>query len=240
MSFHRVIAVGLMGSMVSLNAARAGETTLPSVTVFGTAVKEVVPDELNWSLTVHNQGANLGEVAKLHAALVARVLELLKEKGIDADDTQTADMRFGDNWEYRDNSRVKNGYFATTDVSFKMTDLGKYRDVWMGLAEVREVTVESVTLDSSKRIETQNETRRKALEAARDKARDMAKTLGAEIGEPLAVEETQDVTDVWSNPLSNSLSRDDAGDSSGGGGFSPGRIPVRIRVKVSFRLVGNG
>ena len=236
----RMAVISLIGASLLASSSVAADQPVPHVSVFGTATKEVAPDLLRWNLRVSNKGGNLKQVAEKHAGLVSELLRVLKEKGIREEKLQTTDMRFGENWEYRNNSRVLDGYEATTDVAFESTELDQYRDVWITLAGMTGVSISNVSLDVSNRIDVQNETRKMALVAARNKAREMAQALDAEIGEPMTIEEVQDEYGVW-NALGNAVSYDDAsGAGREGAPLSPGLIPVKIRVRVAFRLIANG
>jgi uncharacterized protein len=217
----------------------ADEIQLPRVSVSGTAVIEVVPDEMVWSVEVRNQNAQLDGVAAEHTKIVASVLGLLKEMKIDEKKLQTSRMEFGENREYVANSWVKSGYYAKTDVSFTLTNFNQYQPLWTGLAKIPRVSVGNVSYDNSKRIEHRKESRRKALEAAKDKAIEMAKVLGSEVGEPLLIEEDSSIGEGWQgnyNALNNLRTIEDAApreDSL----LALGTIPIRARVKVDFRLV---
>ena len=236
----RMAVISLIGASLLASSSVAADQPVPHVSVFGTATKEVAPDLLRWNLRVSNKGGNLKQVAEKHAGLVSELLRVLKEKGIREEKLQTTDMRFGENWEYRNNSRVLDGYEATTDVAFESTELDQYRDIWITLAGMTGVSISNVSLDVSNRIDVQNETRKMALVAARNKAREMAQALDAEIGEPMTIEEVQDEYGVW-NALGNAVSYDDAsGAGREGAPLSPGLIPVKIRVRVAFRLIANG
>ena len=51
------LATLAFGLLAFASAAHAAETELPHITVQGTAMIKVVPDLMEWSLTVRNQGA---------------------------------------------------------------------------------------------------------------------------------------------------------------------------------------
>jgi uncharacterized protein len=231
----------VLGMLTFAVAARSADVELPHITVYGTATTQVVPDQMLWSLTVRNQGSTLPTVAEQHATIVRQVRAFLRDAGIKEADVQMANMEFGENWEYRSSSRVMEGYFASTVVTFRTADLKAYKHLWIGLAGIPGVTVDRVAYDHSKRIGFQNETRRNALLKAKEKALDLAKTLGSEIGEPLLIEEDLWASEGWSasNPASNLVLNNVANQNSDAAktDVAPGRIPIRMRVKVSFRLI---
>lgn len=239
-NMKKFLASFAVGALL-LTASLADEIKLPHVTVYGTARTEVTPDEMIWALRVENKGAVLEEVANEHAKHTEALLTFLKAGKVDEKTLQTSRMEFGQNWEYRSNTRIREGYFAATAVTFKIKDFGRYENLWLGLAKMPVVSVESVSYDHSKRIEFRNETRQKAVLAAREKAVTLAKTLGSDIAEPLSLEEDLQTSEGWSaNLAANNVANVKPGSDEaelGSAGLSLGTIPITARVKASFRLV---
>jgi len=219
----------------------ADEIQLPHITVFGTATTEIVPNEMLWSVEVRNKNMNLESAAMEHGKVVQSVLTLVKELKLDEKSIQTSRMEFGENQEYTSSSWVKSGYYAKTDICFKATDFDAYEKLWVGLAKISGVSVQSVAYDHSKRIDYRNETRQKGLQAAKEKASTMAKALGSEIGEPLLVEEDLSVSEGWQGNLAvqtfNNRQTVDDGNMRDNEQIALGTIPIRARVKTSFRLL---
>lgn len=216
--------------------AYAGDLDLPHITVFGTATTIVTPDRMVWHITVQNKGGNLQDVAEQHSTIVKSVLKFLRETKVPENEIQTASMEFGENWEYKNESRVKEGYFASTNISFKIEDFHQYEPLWIGLARISHVSVDEIYYDHSKEIDYQNETRQKALLVAREKAITLARTLGSRIGEPLLIEEDIPPQDFLSRSrYSNIVMQEN--DSSKEEGIAPGKITIRMRIKTAFRLI---
>jgi uncharacterized protein YggE len=229
----------LLALSAMLSSAVAADNELPHVAVYGTATTQVQPDLLRWRLSVEGVGAEVAAVADAHAADVAAVLEFLKQQKIPAKEIQTAHVELSEHREYRRESWIKEGYEASTAVSFTSKDLGQYRTLWLGLSRLNGVSVKAAVWDSSRRIPVQNETREEALKAAKEKATNMAAALGMKLAEPLAIEEIAVESDVFSvsSMSSNRLVTRSEGDDEGGSMVAPGSIEVRVRVKVTFRIV---
>jgi len=223
--------------------AKSSDLEIPHITVSGTAITKAVPDKVVWWVRIKNTGADLRKVAEKHAEMTASLIKEVKSFGVDDKDIQTARMEFGEHMVDRGRQRVKEGYEATTEATFALADLAKYKDVWLRMADTSGLTVRSVSYDLSKRIELQKETRRKALLAAREKAGVMAETLDAKVGEVLSISEDLAAAEGWNggNGIFNSVAQASSvagnGDGEGGDVIAPGTIPIRIRVQVSFRLV---
>lgn len=233
--------IGVLLVAFAAASAFGDETQLPHITVFGTAKTDVVPDQMIWSLKVENKGFELGSVASDHTKMVEAVLGFLKGLKVEEKTIQTSRMEFGENWEFKSSSRVREGYVASTAISFKITDFELYKRLWIGLAKIPSVTVEDVAYDHTKRIEYQNETRRKAILAAKDKAASLAEAVGSEIGEPLLIEEDLSVSEGWqasrANAALNNLRALGGEPSERSDGLAPGTIPITARVKAAFRLI---
>jgi hypothetical protein len=231
------IISGLLSVLIA-NAACGEEISPPHVTVFGTATIEVIPDQMVWSLKIESKGPMLDVVAGEHAKAVEAVLNLLKDAKVEGKVIQTSHMEFGENREYRDSKWVKEGYFAATSVSFKITDFELYQKLWLGLAKIPQVSVESVEYDHTRRIEYQNETRQKAVLAAREKAAAMARALGSEIGDPLLLDEDVAEESHWgSNSARNNLRVISNDEEPQAQSLALGTIPIKTRVRASFRLM---
>ncbi|MBM9616949.1 SIMPL domain-containing protein [Desulfobulbus rhabdoformis] len=219
--------------------ALATDIELPHIVVYGTSVLEITPDEMFWTLNVTNKASSVETVAKQHSEIVKSVIIFLGKASIDIDDIQTSRMQFGENWGYKNNSRVREGYFASTQVSFTLTAFDKYKKLWSGLANIKNVSIENVSYDHSQRIEFHSKTRGKALLAAKEKAITMANALNASIAEPLLIEEDLSFDKIPMNQniliVNEASSRDEP--HSLGGSFALGKIPIRARVKVAYRLI---
>jgi uncharacterized protein YggE len=228
------ILIFLMLIFLKATAVQAGDIEVPHITVYGTAVKKVVPDKMLWNVQVMNKDQLLEDATKKHINIVERVTRLLNSEDI-REDLQTTRMEFGENWNYRNGNRLKEGYFARTYISFSMTDFSKYEKIWLGLAAINDVSVLNVDYDHTERIHIQNETRIKALQEAKNKAAILAESIGSKTAEPIVIEEEWGGDDVIVNSTraleaTTFSNRENAS-------VSPGLISVRMKVKASFRLI---
>ena len=214
-------------------AVNAEDLKLPHVSVYGTAETKAVPDEMIWSLSIQSKGNEVAQVAAVHDKKVAKVLAFIKEQKIEDKEVKTSRIRLSENWVNRGRERVKEGYVASTGITFKSKHLDQYQKIWMGVAQLPDVSVGGISFDSSQRIKIQNETRLKALTMAKEKAAAMAKALGASIHEPLVIAETGPT--VYQGGMRNSvMAMQQAG--AAGTSIAPGTISVTSRVQVKFRI----
>ena len=225
----------LVLAMTFYSSVTAEEIDIPHIAVFGTAITEITPDKMIWYLNASNKALELDKTAFDHSVIIKEVLGFLKEMNIPQDNIQTSRMNFGENWVYRNKSRVKEGYEANTFISFTVEDLNIYNELWMGLSKISGISIASISYDSSKRIDTQNSTRKKALLSAKEKAETLADTLSAKLGEILIIEEDLSTERKYLNIMTQSRSTE-GGDESNDT-LALGKIPITQRVKVVFRLI---
>ena len=229
--------LSMMGLVLFLSSfgIRAAENQLPHVSVTGIATEKVAPDVMNWQLKVESKGADLKSVAVAHTKTAARVLEILKTFKIETDKTQTTGMSFGEEWRYRSGSRVKEGYKASTNISFQLKDFSIYNGLWTRLSTVKNVSVSGVSYDYSKRKALQSKMRVKALLNAKSRAVELAETLGSKVGEPLVIEEGRQNQVAYRS--SNRLMASDSVGGSGQSSVASGQIEIKMEVSVKFRLL---
>lgn len=209
------------------------------IVVFGTAEKEVKPDKLIWFLNANNKNNKLEDAAEDHNRIVNQVIGFLKSIGVEQKEIQTSEMQFGENWIFMNQSQVREGYFASTNISFTNTDLEKYKDIWIGLSKIGNVSIIRTQFDVVKRIDIQNEVRKMALLKADEKAQTMANTLSMTIGKPIIIEEDQSINDrPWEGFLSNQVYADNIRSSQNASDevIAPGRLKINARVRVEFEL----
>ena len=206
----------------------------PHVTVYGTATTSVAIDQMDWKIRISNKEPGLEEVAKAHSSTVQSVLDFLMENDLPEHCIQTSGMEFGEHFvSSKLKGRVRDGYQASSSINFKVTDLSKYKDLWSGISRMKNVSLNGITYDNSKRIKHQNETRKKALLAAKEKAETLAITLDSEIGKPLFIEEER--FGYSRNNFNNVYATNEQAVINDA--FAPGQIPITVQIKASFLLV---
>lgn len=242
----RKTAIILITLVAAILVSDAAENP-PHVTVYGTATTSVAVDEMNWKIRINHKNPSLEEVAKAHNSTVQEVLDFLMENELPQHCIQTSGMEFGEYFvTSKLKGRVREGYQASSSVNFKvvitstndndldrLNFISKYKDLWTGISQMENVSLNGITYNNRKRIKHQTETRNKALLAARDKAQKLAQTLDSEIGKPLFIEEERfgysnsNNSNVYATNEQAILNE----------GFAPGQIPITVQIKASFSLV---
>lgn len=208
---------------------------VPHIIVFGTAETEAVPDNLLWTTSVKSRGNTVAVVADEHAKDVASVLDYLVESGLSSKEIKTSSMQLQENWVYRNNSRLQEGYYALTSISFKTSEFESYLNYWKQLSTFNNLTIKGVNFDVSNRIEIQHKTRIAAALKAKEKAISLSEALNSRIVEPLLIEEISGYSPAPRNAMMKMEMRGAPNDNSP---ISPGTETVRAQVKTVFRISG--
>lgn len=226
------LIIQLLLLVIPLSYASA-EFSEPHIIVFGSAETEVIPNKLLWNISIKNTDAALDTVAERHAADVAEVLDYLLESGISKENVKTSRMQLMENFVYRNNSRIKEGFYALTHISFQTTDFDKYLEYWKKLSSFPHLAITDVAFKIADYQKIQNKTRVAAAHNAKAKAKDLAEAMDAVINSTLLIEEISSSTPF---PRNRVATMETAGLANGSSPISPGKEMVRAEVKVVFGL----
>lgn len=214
----------------------AADSPVPQITVFGTATIQAQPDLLRWSLQIADQGTALPALAERHASNTDALFRVLKTLSIQPEDIQSSRMQMSEYSELIDGKWTRNGFQATTDVSFVTRDLDDYRETWLALASRSGVSIRYTSWDISERIALQNRARIDALHSSKAKAEQMAGALGATIAEPMLIEEIVSEDPLGGLGAESNMVNLEAGPHRHQEPVAPGTVSIQSRVRVAFRL----
>ena len=228
-----IAAIGLV--YLALAQVRAADDARKprSITVTGTAVVRMVPDEVTIRLRIETLDKDVRKSKADCDAGVKKLLALAKEMQIETRDVQTANAVIASVSEKESDRWVWKGYKSTVDVLVKLRQLGGY-DEFIARAVEGSVLLEGIGFSSSQAVQKRGEARLMALRAAREKAAAMAAELDQKIGPPLSV--VEEGARSWSGFLENTareVTTDTAPDATV---LAPGQIDIFAQVTVEFEL----
>jgi uncharacterized protein YggE len=224
--------VSLLLGFAGLLSASA-DAPVRKVTVIGTAIIKVVPDEMHWTVQVSINDATLAKAKDRHDASLDAALKYIKGLGDAAKDLQTGGIRFDKNLYPGDNPEArKNPFSCSTQFTFTLTDFSQYGPIADVLSKLDGVQVQSVDYASSLEAPTRRDALKRALLDAHDKASDLAVTANCYIDKPLEIDE-QDAFDVHPEMMNTMM----AARSSGGTPDAvAGQIQITGKVIVTYDL----
>jgi len=206
----------------------------PVIEVQGTAKIKVVPDMMKWSLSIRIDSEDVIDAKKENDRSVIKVLDLLKDKGVDPKDIQTGGVKITKNYDYYGTKVLK--FNVSNDIWFTLNEISRYDEFTSELIVINNLYINSTQLEYSKAIETRILARADALLAAKKKAEEMADVLGQAVGKPILIQEEQG--NYYGYSQSNTLSYEPGYTLTGTGTtFSEGTINVEGKVKAIFELI---
>ncbi len=211
------------------------DPVLRKVTVVGTCILHVVPDQMKWGVQVSISDSTLAKAKARHDESLAAALKFIKGLGGAVQDLQTGGIRFDRNLYPGDDAFARrNPYSCSTQFTFTLTDFNQYGPICDALAKIDGLQVQSVDYATSKEAETREDALKKALLNAHDKANDLAVTADCYIDRPLEIVEQYD------SPEINPGLRNDFAPAGPAGPGTPaavaGQIEINARVNVTYDL----
>jgi uncharacterized protein YggE len=202
------------------------------IDVSGTAIVKIPADIIFFNLQVKYVTQTIAESKKQVDSSIARLMIILKKYRIKEDDISQSPIILGKNYEYNDNKRVMTGYFASSDISFYLSDLTKYLDLSNELAANQEIEVVSSGYSVSDLEKYSFEAYEKALKAAEKKAAFMCNTLGVKTGKILQIDEN---TRWGGSPVVNSVEMFKSDGAEAGQPIS-GKVSITRTVNVRYEI----
>ncbi len=229
-------------SILLLLAAGSGvfaqnQSQLPLITVSGSAVVRVVPNEIDLSLGVETRATSLQEAQQKNETKTKAVVESLKASGVEAKDLQidfiSVEPSFG-----QDDKRKEAAFYAVKRrIAAKVRDVTKFETALTASIKAGATQVEQFEYQSSDLRKHRDAARSLAVRAAKEKAQLFAKELGVKVGKAHSIQES---TYNWANSwggIQNNLRVQASGDEeSDRQGMAVGMIGISARVEVSFLL----
>ncbi|MBK1791683.1 SIMPL domain-containing protein [Persicirhabdus sediminis] len=203
----------------------------PHVSVVGSAKLELFPDYMEWVFVVNTEGADPEIVVSEQKEKMKYVKTFLSGNGISIENMRISRVRLNE-LAGSNGGKGKESYRAINTVVFTSTEFGKYEVIWVGLAKMPSVNIQTVDFELNDEKEQQAKARVKAIDAAKLKARAMAGSLGMALGEPILIEDHTGA-DRYIHGVLPALDTE-----TDGTGVSPtrGTIPIRSLVQVKFAI----
>lgn len=199
-----------------------------SLTVSGHGTVYTVPDTLVARLTISVLRPTVTEAADVAGQVADNVRAALLAAGVDRSDIQSTDYSINSDYNYRNNSRVFEGYRVrhTYTVRLDVASAGKAIDA-AAAASWDALEIDHTNLSVEAEDSLIAEARTAAWKDALAQASDLAATAGLTIGTPLSITESSNVTPpdpYWYG----------ADGANGEEPFEPGRLAVSVTLRVEF------
>jgi len=227
-----VLAVlGLLGAL----PARAEDDR--SISVTGVAERRVAPDMATLTMAVVSDALEPADARGDADAIVARVLEALRSRGIADGDIDSSSLQVSPQYRWREERRERQltGYQVKRNLTVRLTDLDRLGELLVALSEAGVNQIQPPTLGLLDREAMYREVLAAAAMNARERAEVLAETLDVELDGVLSVR-TQDASPPPAPvPYERAMMAADAGDGAAAS-YQSGDLNFRVHLYVTFAL----
>lgn len=199
----------------------------PHISVRGTAEVRVPPDFATVICTikcVHDDAAVAKDTADRRSQ---NLITTSKELGIATADVTSSQIAIAPDYTWSDGAKKYNGTSVSREISIVVRDLSKYSPLINLLADLPISALTKVTMDTSRRDETEQEVIRAAVEDARRSANTIAEQLGGKLGPAISIHAS-----VRSFHIAGASREIDRGADA----FEPGTIEISHELHATFKL----
>lgn len=238
---NKVIPLTLVVSILLGRPTASAQVTTdtPRITVSGSAVIRVAPDEVNLTLGIETRDKTLAATQADNQRRTTAVITMLKNAGIAATDIRTDRVSVAPQYERYDSLNIAH-YAMRQTVAVKLKNLDQFSSLVASALEVGASHVDNIEFVTSEIRTHRDRARTKALKAAREKATAMAAELGVKPTKVLSITEGSTSYSPWrvspANLMANAVQIAESGPSEPDGGLALGLISVSAEVSVSFAI----
>ncbi len=197
--------------------------------VSGQGSLEVEPDMGYVSMHVRREGSDPAELRREIDKVVRAILKLVRNLKIAESDVTTAALSINPRYRRRDSETVVDGVIATQTILITLRDLDLFGRLLNRSLEEGVNNVDPIRLDTSRRVELENQALEVAMKDAREEAARVALGLDLRLGQALNVQ----VVSHSPRPQMALMEMRSAGNSAS---FNPGLIRVERNVQVTFAI----
>lgn len=220
-------------AMAQTSPAPAART----ITVSGVGTVEAEPDEATVQFAVVTRAETAEAARRQNAEAAEQAMNAVRELGIAERKIQLLNLRLDEEWEYRNNERIRKGYIARRDVRVTIEDLDLVPRLVTEVVQQGANELGGIQYGLQSREAVEDEAIREALARAREKARLMAAALDVSIGSVRQIVEGG-VSVPQPPPVMYARAgmAMDMNEGDHPGAYAAGEITVRATVSVTFEL----
>ena len=188
-----LFALYLISSLAALTPALASDDEAPKRTISlnGTGTVKLAPDIVTISTGVESEAVVAKDALAKNTASMTKVIEELKQSGIEARDIQTTNFSVEPRYDIRDEDKAPKlvGYHVTNSVFITVRDITKLGEVLDKIVSLGANSIGGISFGVANREAVENEARKLAMADAIAKAKLFAEAAGAKLGEVMTISE---------------------------------------------------
>lgn len=237
-----LVAVLLVFNFVGFGAATPVSANIQTfdedvIAVYGQGKISIQPDVAYITCGIENLDADPQQAQDYNAAQMDKVMDSIRNAGIDDADIQTMQYNVSQNYDYSNNERKVIGYRVTNTVRVRIKDIESAGDIIKAVYDAGANRFDGIQFDIIERQEAYIEALDTAMERALQKAEKMAANADRKITGIVSIQESGTNSSPYYSSLSNFAVADTVEmESYDGGSISSGEMEISATVNVVYRL----
>ncbi len=233
--FYTLIAALLvMATLLSACGAAPSAQAVRTLSVNGTGTISLTPDIAYIYLGVHSEDPSASESVASNNAQTQKVIDALKNLGIDEKDIRTTNFSIWPSTQYSpDGTQTGTTYMVDNTVYVTIRDLAKLGDLLDSVIKAGANTVNSIQFDVADKTEALKQARDEAVKNAEAQAGELAQAAGVTLGDV----QTIGFYDSVPSPVYE-------GGKGGGGAMAadiavpiqPGQMTLTVTVSMTYAI----
>lgn len=223
---------------------------IPTITVSGEAVVQVVPDKVTIVLGIETWDKDIHIAKQQNTDIHGRAIAAIREIGVRDRDIQTDHLSLEPRYESEYSHYNLIGYFVRNSISVVLTDPERVERLITDALTAGVTHIHGINFETTEFKRHREEARRLALDAALEKAQKMAAVLGKQVGEPVRVTEERHFSGWsyyggwWGFGRGQGMSQNVVQNVAGGSedvydSIALGKLSIRAGVTAVFRLTSD-
>ena len=208
-----------------------------TITVAGKAEKKLVPDTAKISFSVNEYRKNQKEAAKIVNKKTKKIIEALKDLGIDEKDIKTRNYSVYPEYDWINDKRTFRDYKVSQSVEVKIKDLEKISKVLAKVVELKVDNLNGPNMYIDNLDEIKEKMRVDAIEDAKKKAEELADELGVKLDKIVGFSESRN-SNYYPRPMYKAMVMADAdpAEKIPEPEINPGEQKITKTVSISFQI----
>jgi uncharacterized protein YggE len=205
---------------------------LRTFSVSGEGKEVVVPNIAEIRIGVISEGLDLTTLQKENSEKMNRIINFLKEKGIDEKDIQTENYSVSPKYDYSKPPYRIVGYSISQNLKVKVRDLSKIGEILSQAVNYGANNVSGPNFTVDDKEVYLEKAREKAIKNAKEKAEKIAKTAGFKLGKIVSIYESSPY-----EPYPFMLKEMEVGSPEiSQPQIEPGSQEIKVQVNITFEI----
>ena len=232
MSWKYLLALLLSMAALAPSATAHDQPEKRNISLVASGIVKTTPDMVDISTGVTSEAPSARAALDKNTEAMTKVVEALKEEGIDPKDIQTANFSVGPIYEQKAEGKppVVTGYRVTNQVRITLHDTGKLGAVLDRVVSLGANQIDSIEFGVEEPEALKDEARKLALKNVTDNAKLYAEAAGVGLGQILTISEEESSYQPRYAPAARAMEM--AKDVP----IEAGTASVEVRVRVTWEL----